>query len=567
MARKVFISVLGYTNYGECIYTKEDYKSCSVRFIQEATLEYLLQQSEWTAADAAYIMLTDEAEKANWYDNGHNNRDTGETITCEGLQTRLDKMQLPFDVQTISHLPHGNNEDEIWKIFEETFSRLQDGDELYFDLTHGFRYLPMLVMVLINYSKFLKNASVKSITYGNYESRNGRNEAPIIDLLPLSALQDWTYAAGQFLDSGNVQRLIELSKTKIRPVMISSKGKDAEAVMLSGFTKYLGDVVEDMQTCRGTNIMNLVNLVQLRKYITEIQSTFIKPLNPVFEKVKLRFECFNEMGHASNLFEAAKWCLDNGLYQQAITILQEGILTYLCMYMYKDKDFRDRDLRTLVGAAINLYGQKKVITFPSYYTEEQVMLVKSVVDAISQDESLQHYARVFVSCTEFRNDLNHSGMRSNPKTASIIKNGICKVINRVFNEEYELKACDNFKEKLFINLSNHPCEFWDEKQKMAASEYGEIKDLPFPMVDANDDTMYIETLADEYFQKIKDFACDYDVTVHLMGELTLTFSLLKRLQEYGIRCVASTSKRIVKEEIPGRKEEVIFEFERFREYC
>ena len=52
-----------------------------------------------------------------------------------------------------------------------------------------------------------------------------------------------------------------------------------------------------------------------------------------------------------------------------------------------------------------------------------------------------------------------------------------------------------------------------------------------------------------------------------MGELTLTFSLLKRLQEYGIRCVASTSKRIVKEEVPGRKEEVIFEFERFREYC
>ena len=38
---------------------------------------------------------------------------------------------------------------------------MQDGDELYFDLTHGFRYLPMLVMVLINYSKFLKYAAEK----------------------------------------------------------------------------------------------------------------------------------------------------------------------------------------------------------------------------------------------------------------------------------------------------------------------------------------------------------------------------------------------------------------------
>ena len=58
-----------------------------------------------------------------------------------------------------------------------------------------------------------------------------------------------------------------------------------------------------------------------------------------------------------------------------------------------------------------------------------------------------------------------------------------------------------------------------------------------------------------------------DVTIHIMGELTFTFALLKRLQERGIRCVASTSKRIVKEEVPGRKEEVIFEFDRFREYC
>ena len=86
MARKVFISVLGFTNYSECIYTKDAYKSHSVRFIQEATLEYLLQQTEWTSNDVAYIMLTDGAEKANWMDNGHRNRVTGEIIACEGLQ-------------------------------------------------------------------------------------------------------------------------------------------------------------------------------------------------------------------------------------------------------------------------------------------------------------------------------------------------------------------------------------------------------------------------------------------------------------------------------------------------
>ena len=256
MARKVFISVLGLTNYGECIYVKDEYKSPSVRFIQEATLDYLCQQNEWTANDTAYILLTNGAENVNWYNDGHKNKETGEIIKCEGLQCRLQKLNLPFEINTISKIPDGNTEEEIWEIFERVFNELQDDDELYFDLTHGFRYLPMLVMVLINYSKFLKNTSVKSITYGNFESRNRvTNEAPIIDLLPLSALQDWTYAAGQFLDSGNVDKLQYLSDKELKPILKNAKGSNKDATNLKSFVKHLSEG----QTCRGISIIKSEN--------------------------------------------------------------------------------------------------------------------------------------------------------------------------------------------------------------------------------------------------------------------------------------------------------------------
>lgn len=119
---------------------------------------------------------------------------------------------------------------------------------------------------------------------------------------------------------------------------------------------------------------------------------------------------------------------------------------------------------------------------------------------------------------------------------------------------------------LLLNLTNHPSTLWSDKQRDAARVYGEIMDMPFPAIDETDDEMYISTLADEYLQKILDLAKENNVTVHLMGELTFTFALLKRLQEHGIPCVASTSKRIVKEETAGRKGEVIFQFERFRRY-
>ena len=120
--------------------------------------------------------------------------------------------------------------------------------------------------------------------------------------------------------------------------------------------------------------------------------------------------------------------------------------------------------------------------------------------------------------------------------------------------------------KLFLNLTNHPSSLWCDKQLEAARAYGEIMDMPFPMIDETDNETYISALADEYLQKILDLAKDNNVIVHLMGELTFTFALLKRLQKYGIPCVASTSRRIVKEEEAGRKGEVIFHFERFRSY-
>lgn len=438
MKRKVFISVLGSNNYTECIYWKDEYKSAPVRFIQEATLDYLTKKEEWTDNDMAVFLLTDEAEKANWLDNGHFRRDTNEIIPCEGLEQRLIKMNLPIQISTINHLPHGNNEAEIWEIFEKTFSRLQDGDELYFDLTHGFRYLPMLVMVLINYSKFLKNTKVRSITYGNFESRNKiTNESPIIDLLLLSTLQDWTYAAGQFLDSGNVQKLINLSTEKINPILRETKGKDEGAKILRKFIKSLEDSVEDMQACRGVNVVEAINLGALKQITSQLESTFIQPLNPIFDKIKSRFEDFSEYANVKNGFIASKWCLDNGLYQQSITIFMENIVTLICQE--EDIDYRSNE-RELVNKAFKIKANnidERNWKFSSDITEEELIVSKSKIKKLLSNNQLIRFSASFQVCTEIRNDINHSGMRNNPQNPKGIKEKIKKLITDTIKILYE----------------------------------------------------------------------------------------------------------------------------------
>ena len=118
---------------------------------------------------------------------------------------------------------------------------------------------------------------------------------------------------------------------------------------------------------------------------------------------------------------------------------------------------------------------------------------------------------------------------------------------------------------MFINLSNHSSEKWSEGQLEAAKPYGDIVDLPFPQVDPKGDEDYIAGLADEYCQKVLELADGTPLTIHLMGEMTLTFALVMRLKANGIVCLASTTERIVTEEEPSVKTNV-FRFARFRKY-
>lgn len=194
MGRKVFTSVLGTGFYGACKYVKDGFVSTETRFIQQATLEYV-KAHEWGATGYWYFFIDSKAkETTNWDKTiaSRQNMRLNISESYEGLESILEKMELLlFKCQSV-YIHDGKDEDEMWGIFNEIFNQIEEGDELYFDLTHSFRYLPMLVLVLNNYAKFLKNVTTKHISYGNYEARNtSKNEAPIVDLLPLS-LQDWT---------------------------------------------------------------------------------------------------------------------------------------------------------------------------------------------------------------------------------------------------------------------------------------------------------------------------------------------------------------------------------------
>lgn len=562
MAKKVFISVLGTGIYGECKYVAEGFESSETPFIQLATLEYH-KAKEWNEGSKIYILTTAKAKELNWNKTitERERSITKEIVPYIGLEAILEQAGLSAKPIPI---PDGKDKDEMWTIFDTLFGLIDDGDEIYFDLTHSFRYIPMLVLVFGNYAKFLKKAKVKAITYGNYEARED-NKAPIVDLLPLSALQDWTFASADFIKNGYVKRLVEMADGELRPILRESKGQNANASNLNSFVKGLNILVEERLMCRGLDVIGSSTLTKLTSIIGVLSDEAIKPLTPVIRKIEDSFKDFSTSHKTYNAFAAAKWCYDKQLYQQATTFLEEGVISFIC----------DRN-----GIELNCAKEREVITsamtinFKSIPEEEQKvrdeslrpLLKKVMADEILNDNT---FLKEMDKLIQLRNDYNHCGMRESPQGIDKMKKQIDSLLNditlKLFGRNFAIVSTNNQEfSPLFLNLSNHPSSTWSDEQLAAARQYGEVEDMEFPTIGPDADEGAIEALAEKYEKRIMTLAKDKRLTVHIMGEMTFIYSLVDRLKRKGIDCVASTTNRQV-EEHDGQKIST-FQFVRFRNY-
>lgn len=422
MARKVFISVLGTGPYSECTYGINNTPIMSTRYIQLATLKNLLQtgidnEEQWTENDAALIFVTSKSKSDQWIVGK-----TREGIEREGLKAESEKMNLPFELAPID-IKDGKNEDEIWEIFNTIFRQIKEGDELYFDITHAFRYLPMLLLVLVNYAKFLKNVTVKSITYGNFMDPN--DVKPIMDLTSISVLQDWTFAAGQYLENGSVSRLVSLCEQEFKPVLKETKGADVAAQNLKAFIAKLSAVTEERKTCRGMDIINSTSFKGLKECADNLEETFVDAFNPIFEKIKSSLVSFDGKENIRNGLSAAVWCYDNGLFQQAATILQEFVVSFFCLR--HDIRIDDEENREIINKAFIIKFNNITEDNWEIDSEKKDKLNEVLSDELFANETL---ISSFNNLTEVRNDFNHSGMRSKrpPMKPQAIKGNIKKCI-------------------------------------------------------------------------------------------------------------------------------------------
>ncbi|MFY9177648.1 MAG: CRISPR-associated protein Csx20 [Caldicoprobacterales bacterium] len=458
---------------------------------------------------------------------------------------------------------------------------LNDDDEIILDITHSFRYIPMLTFIVINYARIVKKCRLSAVHYGAFEVLGNYNDvkeipiekrnAPIFDLTSFVDLFDWTMGIDRYLATGNASVIEKLTKKETKKINRSIKkrvtkaGKEADPAILFKDPKALNSLAGSMKnfndvvlTCRGQDITKAVSV--LKKDISEVvdgaASDKIKPLSPIIGMLKERFDRFSHDNDKVNIIETAKWCLDNGMYQQGLTILQEGLISYLCNKF---------DIDVLKEGERN-----NIITY-SY------MIFKEYIDAdcfkidMKREKANQLFKLIY-SMTEPRNDINHAGWRKGParpsKFPDALRDNIKIAESLLYHDTFEDK--ENQERQMLLIFSH---ELTDRQKQEAKERLGITKFLAL-----EDELLKIWTNIppelddlEEYLDGIMEWIDlkgrpgDYAL---VQGDFGATVSIVSHCKAKGIIPVyATTSRRILEEKI-GEEVRISREFShvKFRKY-
>jgi CRISPR-associated Csx2 family protein len=438
MPRKILISFLGTNDYVPCnYYTEGDdtQKVSNVRYIQKAIIDLYCQDFNGPD-DGFHFFLTDDAKARNWEDNGQYNRNTGEyDKTNDGLKSVIHKLNLSERAQTHS-IKEGYSTNDIWKIFEQVFDVIQEGDEIILDITHGFRSLPMLAMVLSNYAKTLKNADLKMVLYGAFEKLGpapivrqipeAERNAPILNLTALSDIQDWTSATKNFVENGistDLGFVIEKAK-RLAP-------KDQIFINeLKDLKNNLNLFTSNLKLNRGKEILEGDYYADIQASISMLRSKTSShpPLSKILDQIDQKVGEF--IGNSStNWIKAVDWCMEKGLIQQAITQLQEGIVTQVCKILsLKPSRYIERNVAKGVFYNPNKKGKVELLPDDIKKLKEnqsqdlELFYVNKIKEGLEND-FIKDIRSDFKDLTDLlRNDINHGGYNKSKNVKEIEKN-------------------------------------------------------------------------------------------------------------------------------------------------
>jgi len=284
--------------------------------------------------------------------------------TSESLWNLADELIGNYEKVLI---PFGTNHKEFWQMFESLASIDVEGKEVYMDLTHGFRSIPLFVSTVMNFFEKVKNAKMKGVYYGMFEVQG--EIKPIIDMLPILEMNRWIEGYTLFKEYGDSRKISRLLEEKLSQIPLEQKKKLANLnrlpKVLSKSSKAFGFTALEIYM---KSLEDIVNISENIKTIPE-DLRAVEFLISEIEKSSQIFK--NNQKEWEKQLKLAEIYFNKNRFAQSVTALRESLLTFVLEE--NELNWKEENLReTVLGKLLKEENQ----LFP----EDLISLINQIKD-------------------------------------------------------------------------------------------------------------------------------------------------------------------------------------------
>lgn len=509
---KHFISVLGTGLYEPVQYSFEGAPLGKYEFIQAALIHHF--QSELENGGKVSVFLTKGARKKNWENRLYDENDKtsagrwksskkNNVIAGElkhGLKEYLaNEFGGNFAIEGVP-IEDASTESQIWSVFQTIYDKIENDDEIIFDITHSFRSIPMLAITIINFARIMKNCRVYGIYYGAYEANETDGIAPIIDLTVYNDILQWTSATDTFIRYGKADQIKQLYFSKKDQLNKNTSKSDIQKEAwnkLKNIITAMSTLSDTLATCRGIDASKIDGrnktkpsksircAYQKFKQETDAEKNYselikeIVPLHQLLDKAKENYQPFDKEQDYMIGCEVIRWSIQSGMTQQGYTALEETVKTYLC-YIYDIDNRSEQNRDGKIGAILNAFVQflknyHEQVTEENQYTSDSRIFIKKYIEE-EDDSTSELYensnsewisklneivwtlpielAQISNKIKVKRNDINHFGFNQTPSSADNLKSDLVKLFEEF--ETFVKEKTPELTERIKIYRSNSP---------------------------------------------------------------------------------------------------------------
>ncbi|AEJ44475.1 TM1812 family CRISPR-associated protein [Alicyclobacillus acidocaldarius] len=350
-AQNIFLTFVGGSSPRKVDYRWEDEVSNS-RYFQVTALEWMRRGVIPFRPNEVWVVLTERARE-NWVKPP----EEGEATLHDQLYTQAERMGIAIHEVGFDQEPCDQS---VWRNFDTLVGMLAQASErgadvhIAVDVTHSFRYFPMLVLTLLHYTYVIQGIQLDLILYG-------ADTGDVLDLTALAQLQEWVLEMSRALkgpDASGVERLVREIQSSV------ARRSPTQASFLSPLQKFASKwnvLWKTMRltkhhevSCAAREALDALDECQRRFAEPAEAAASFYPLLRILHQAREQIEPLCQAEWVPLMLAMVRWYLDRGMIHQAYTTMRELYATHACelagVDVFNDK-VREQLLRWAHGKA------------------------------------------------------------------------------------------------------------------------------------------------------------------------------------------------------------------------